>query len=87
MLCSKYEWNDELLVLHLLVHRFNSCSIVIDDILKTLSEDSILAKEFWEHIRCVIGSGSSVRLDPWVDSILFIHLFLGCLLYRGIRVP
>lgn len=40
----KYGWDDNLLILHLVVKRFNSSSIVVHDILKTMSEDTILAK-------------------------------------------
>lgn len=69
-MCHKYGWDENLLVLHLVVDRFNMCSTVFQDILKVLSEDTILAKEFRDQIRCVIGPGRSVRfwLDPWVDS-------------------
>lgn len=68
VVCTKYGWDNRCLILHSVVDRYNDCSYVWQDILKTLYEDSILAKAFRNQIRCKVGSGSAVRfwLDPWV---------------------
>lgn len=71
VVCLKYGWNDKCLLLHLVAERFSCCSIVWQDILKTLSEDSLIAKEFRNQLYCKVGQGNQVRfwLDPWVTTL------------------
>ncbi|XP_057440409.1 uncharacterized mitochondrial protein AtMg00310-like [Lotus japonicus] len=81
VVCSKYGWNENALVLHLTVDGFSNCSLLILDLLKNLLADEIMAKAFRESLLCKLGSGKHIRfwLDPWEESvplrIMFPRLF------------
>lgn len=81
VVCGKYGWDYRCRVLHLLIDRVDGCSIVMQDILKSVLEDTLIDKHFREQLLCKVGSGSSVRfwLNPWLNTnplfLLFPHMF------------
>lgn len=69
MLCAKYRWDDNVFLLHSMMDSTRRGSCVIQDIVKVLKEDSVLAKVFLEATRYSLGRGNSTLLwlDPWID--------------------
>lgn len=65
------------MVLHLAVDGFSACSPLMQDILKNLPVDEVLAKSFRDSVFCKVGSGNSIRfwLDPWVETMPLRHMF------------
>lgn len=81
LVCAKYGWDCRCRVLHLLVDRLENCSIIMQDILKSTLEDTMLGKYFREQLICSVGGGDSIRfwLDPWLSTdplfVMFPRLF------------
>lgn len=77
VICSKYNWDSNFMVLHLLVDGFSDCSILMQDLLKNLLEDAVMAKSFRDSLFCKLGTGSAIRfwLDPWVEAIPLCYMF------------
>lgn len=53
---SKYGWDSRFLCLHLIVYKIGECSIVMQEILKNLLEDSMMGKGFREQLSWRIWS-------------------------------
>lgn len=81
VICVKYKRNDRCMILHTQTEGITRLSPILQDILKVVMEDTLIAKAFRDACFCGLGTGQHIRFwrDPWVDltplHIQFPRLF------------